>query len=187
MTIYNYHHETGEYIGEATADPSPLEPRVWLIPDYATDIAPPTTGENEVAAFAADGEWVIKSDYRGQLAWGLDDYDSEGIVINYIGPLIGVSLTRPPVPEEIQAERNAAASIKQWPNVQSFMAEFLPEEIHAIANSAIPEVITSRFLLSTWLGHVVSNDPRITQGLDILLHVGIITNERRQQIITVPT
>ena len=77
--------------------------------------------------------------------------------------------------------------VKQWPNVQSFMAEFLSEEIHAIANSTIPEVITSRFLLSTWLGHVVSNDPRIVQGLDILLHVGIITNERRQQIITVPT
>lgn len=85
------------------------------------------------------------------------------------------------------AAETLRATTKQWPNVQSFMAEFLPEEIHAIANSTIPEVITSRFLLSTWLGHVVSNDPRITQGLDILLHVGIITNERRQQIITVPT
>ena len=85
--------------------------------------------------------------------------------------------------EAAQAEE----SRKHWPNVQSFMAEFLSEETHAIANSTIPEVITSRFLLSTWLGHVVSNDPRIVQGLDILLHVGIITNERRQQIITVPT
>lgn len=83
--------------------------------------------------------------------------------------------------------RIAAESVRHWPNVQSFMAEFLPSETHAIANSTIPEVITSRFLLSTWLGHVVSNDPLITQGLDILLHVGIITNERRQQIITVPT
>ena len=86
-----------------------------------------------------------------------------------------------------EANEQATAAIKHWPNVQSFMAEFLSEEIHAIANATIPEVITSRFLLSTWLGHVVSNDPRITQGLDILLHVGIITNERRQQIITVPT
>lgn len=84
-------------------------------------------------------------------------------------------------------EAHAENFAKQWPNVQSFMADFLPEEIHAIANSTIPEVITSRFLLSTWLGLVVSNDPRIVQGLDILLHVGIITNERRQQIITVPT
>ncbi len=80
-------------------------------------------------------------------------------------------------------ESQAENFVKQWPNVQSFMAEFLPEEIHAIANSTISEVITARFLLSTWLGHVASNDPRIVQGLELLVLTSIITQERHDLIL----
>ncbi len=87
--------------------------------------------------------------------------------------------------EASSAEELAIQAIrKEWPNVQSFMAEFSPDEIESIANSVIPEVITARFLLSTWLGPVISTDPRIFGGLNLLAGVGIITEERREKIIS---
>lgn len=43
MNVYHYHPTTGEYVGQSEADPSPLEPGVFLVPAYATSVAPPST------------------------------------------------------------------------------------------------------------------------------------------------
>jgi hypothetical protein len=58
MKIYHYDFETGQYLGEGVADPSPLETDVWLIPAYATDVAPPETGVDEYAIFI-EGNWAV--------------------------------------------------------------------------------------------------------------------------------
>jgi hypothetical protein len=58
MKIYHYHFETGQYLGEGLADPSPLEEDVWLIPAWATEIEPPKVKDNE-HAFFIDNEWSI--------------------------------------------------------------------------------------------------------------------------------
>lgn len=53
-TIYNYHPQTGAFINEAPADESPLEPGVFLIPAFATDVPPPSKDHSW-----RDGKWVI--------------------------------------------------------------------------------------------------------------------------------
>jgi hypothetical protein len=58
MKIYHYDFETGQYLGDGVADPSPLEADVWLIPAHATEIAPPKTGVDEYAIFI-DNAWSI--------------------------------------------------------------------------------------------------------------------------------
>lgn len=58
-TIYNYNPETGVLIGTDVADPSPLEPGVFLIPAHATTEAPPPCGDGQRQAFR-NGGWVIE-------------------------------------------------------------------------------------------------------------------------------
>ena len=60
MRIYHYDHVTGEFLGAGSADPSPLEPDVYLIPANATDIAPPECGAGERSVFRA-AAWNIEA------------------------------------------------------------------------------------------------------------------------------
>lgn len=59
MTIYHYHHETGEYLGTGTADESPKEPGVYLIPAFATEEVPPEIPDGKRAVFVGD-HWTLE-------------------------------------------------------------------------------------------------------------------------------
>lgn len=58
MKIFNYHPTNGELIGESLADESPLETGVFLIPAFATDVAPPAPVAGKSIVFAG-GTWQI--------------------------------------------------------------------------------------------------------------------------------
>lgn len=59
MKIYHYDQHTGEYMGDGEAAADPLEPGRWLIPAWATTIAPPEAVEGKVRYF--DGlEWAYR-------------------------------------------------------------------------------------------------------------------------------
>ena len=60
MKLYNYDPNSGAYIGETTADESPLEPGVYLVPAAATTTPPPTAGSGEYARFTDDG-WQVEA------------------------------------------------------------------------------------------------------------------------------
>lgn len=56
--VYQLNWE-GIYIGPVKADPSPLEPGVWLIPGGCVEIAPPQIEPGKLARFT-DGAWSLE-------------------------------------------------------------------------------------------------------------------------------
>lgn len=69
-TVYAYHPQTGEYQGPTAADPSPLQPGVWLLPAYSTELQPPVTAERQAAVFS-NGSWSIMPDWRAVKLWSV--------------------------------------------------------------------------------------------------------------------
>lgn len=89
-TIFNFHPETHEFIGSATADESPLEPGVFLFPMYATETEPPEPSAHEIAVFEKK-KWKLKPDWRGVPLFSVSD--GSPVSIDQIGT----------VPADIQA------------------------------------------------------------------------------------
>lgn len=59
MNTYNYHPQTGELLGQAVADESPMEPGIYLLPAHATFIPAPSVSEGEVATWTGSGWNVV--------------------------------------------------------------------------------------------------------------------------------
>ena len=55
MQIYHY-DQSGLYLGDSAADPSPLEPGVFLIPAQATPVKPPSARDGFLRRFV-NGTW----------------------------------------------------------------------------------------------------------------------------------
>jgi len=77
------------------------------------------------------------------------------------------------------------ALAKKWENVQAFMAEFTMQEKAQIALSMDPTVAAVRLELTTWLSEVHADDPRVVMGLNKLVELGILTQSRRDTIISI--
>lgn len=59
MNIYNYHPIDMVFLGISQADPDPLQEGNWLIPAYATTVAPPQFGINEHPVWTGSA-WVLQ-------------------------------------------------------------------------------------------------------------------------------
>lgn len=60
MQIFHFDPATNAYLGTSMADESPLEPGVFLVPAYATEIEPPVCGEGQRVVF--DGAaWRVEA------------------------------------------------------------------------------------------------------------------------------
>ena len=83
--LYVHHPVTSEYLGTCAADPSPLEPGVWLHPANTTDQEPPETGENEAAVW--DGSaWQVVFDHRGATYYTRDGKQHEIDTLGMVPP-----------------------------------------------------------------------------------------------------
>lgn len=64
--VCNVHRGTGEFLGVSEADPSPLEPDVWLFPACSYQIEPPVLDAGFAALINRDGNgWEVVADHRG--------------------------------------------------------------------------------------------------------------------------
>jgi hypothetical protein len=106
MIIYKYNSIDFSFVFEDEAQQDPLDSNNYLIPGFATTIAPPTTGEHQAACFI-DGEWQIVENWIGieyYLPNGTKTYNDK------LGPLpTGATFTKPPA-TAIQ-NKNMASSL----------------------------------------------------------------------------
>jgi hypothetical protein len=73
---------------------------------------------------------------------------------------------------------------KRWPDAEAFVAEFTLPEMAAIGLSTDPIIAALRFLLSSWRSQVISDDPRVQAGMDALVQTGVLTEDRRVEILS---
>lgn len=64
--------EDGVYIGPVYADPSPLEPGVWLIPARCVEVPPPEIPKGMLAVWMAE-EWYLIEDLTGITVYSTRD------------------------------------------------------------------------------------------------------------------
>ncbi len=65
-SVCNVHRGTGEFMGVSPADPSPLEPGVWVDPAHSYRIAPPDFKAGFAALINRDSDgWDVVADHRG--------------------------------------------------------------------------------------------------------------------------
>lgn len=104
MKIHNYSKTTGEYLNTAPADESPLEPGVFIVPAFSTDIAPPEARPLFKAIFA-DGKWSVVADHRGEVWFDAQRQKHE---ISNLGVIPDTTWT-PTLPDPTSMELSAAA------------------------------------------------------------------------------
>lgn len=100
MRIWHYHPDNGPLLGEGLADPCQVEEGKWLIPAYATTIAPPAASAGRIPVF--DGaQWFTIPDHRGETWWLAGAIDNtQPVVVNFLGDPAakGLTATEPPAP-----------------------------------------------------------------------------------------
>lgn len=93
-----YHPLTREFIGASPADPSPLEPGVWLIPALAVLVAMPLRVTGFAPVLSPDGtSWDQVEDLRGQAAF--EKATGLPVTVTALGPLDdGYTFKQPATP-----------------------------------------------------------------------------------------
>lgn len=103
MDVYNFHPETGEYLGTSQADPNPVRPDNWLVPAFATR-APPPAAAKGFARVWTGGQWRQAPDHRGEQWWPKDAANNlaPSVTIDYLGDPTEKDLTsvEPPAPPQ---------------------------------------------------------------------------------------
>lgn len=103
-TLYAYDPISGLYTGPAQADPSPLEPGVWLHPANTTETMPPTAGDREAAVYRSGG-WSVVPDWRGH---GYYTADGKWHTITELGIAPPVDALDAPPPAPVADLKSAA-------------------------------------------------------------------------------
>jgi len=132
--VYQTDH-LGIFTGTTQADPSPLEPDVWLIPGGCVEEAPPMSGPHQVPRW--DGHrWQLISSYQGLTAYNTTT--GTPLVLERAGELpAGYTLS---VPGPGQVWRNG-----EWvDDIPATLVRRHSEQYHAI-NAACETTITGGF------------------------------------------
>lgn len=78
---------------------------------------------------------------------------------------------------------NQPVERKIWKNSAEFLSDFELTELAQIELSTDPTIAALRLILASWSGEVWGDDPRIQLGINKLVELGIITEERKGIIL----
>ncbi|MEX3614171.1 MAG: tail fiber assembly protein [Burkholderia gladioli] len=85
MLIHLYDQRSGAYTNSLMADEDPMHAGRWLIPGFATDVAPPDrTGATW--PFWKDGAWSLLPDYRGRALYRTDTGEPAQMTVAGVTP-----------------------------------------------------------------------------------------------------
>jgi hypothetical protein len=118
------------------------------------------------------------SQSRPEAQWSLsgDDYST----LQWVGP------GEPPTIDELEAAWAALQARKIWPTKAHFWDELTADEKAGILNSDHSGIKVLWSDLTMWPGEVWSDDTRIQQGLSGLVALGLLTAQRKDQILAKP-
>lgn len=127
MKVYHYCSNTGRYIGSSDAEPSPLEPDIWLVPANATIDQPPKAAAEELVVWTG-ARWIvtqlpgISTSYIPDIVELRDATDSvltaacaAAIVAGIVCDALGAPHTYPTEPTD-QANLNGAVTFSLLPD-----------------------------------------------------------------------
>lgn len=128
--VYQTDH-LGIYVGEAIADPSPLEDGVWLIPGGCIEQAPPAIPEHKAAHW--DGQrWKLIDSYLGLTAYNIQT--GEPVAIDRHGQLPPGYTLEVPAPGQIWKDG-------EWiDDIPAAVERLYQERIAAIDNACSREI-----------------------------------------------
>ncbi len=97
--VYNYDPSFYAFTGISHASPNPLEPGKYLIPAFATEIAPPESDEDNIPVFDEEtNTWSLVENHYGEKMY--NTLTKESFTIDFVGPVPeGYTLQAPPGPE----------------------------------------------------------------------------------------
>lgn len=135
MRIYDINKPDGTAINpagrEAPTDPMRGMPR---LPAGATDIAPPETGEKEIARWA-DDHWEVVPDWRGHVYWTEDGQRHEITELGIEPPTNALDEKPPETIDKLAARKQAEINAAR----DAALAEGLPRDI-----AGEPDVVQTR-------------------------------------------
>jgi hypothetical protein len=108
-------------------------------------------------------EWALTSNDYSTLEWS--------------GP------GEPPTLAELETAWQQIQNHKIWPDVQALMAAFTMQEMAAISLSVDPITAGLRLQLASWRSPVDPSHELVQTGLNNLVAIGILTAERKAEII----
>lgn len=75
-------------------------------------------------------------------------------------------------------------TVKTWTPLE-FLSRFTDAEMENIESLRVTDAgVRTFYRMASFAQEIVSNDPRTTQGLDYLVFVGVLTEQRKEQILS---
>lgn len=168
MKIYHYHPISGVLLSIGEAGPDPLQPENWLVPDFATDLAPQTITDYHVPVYL-DGIWLLLEDHRDKTV-----YHKQTLVkrkITEFGPLPDIETELSPGPDDIWDEETA-----RWQLDPAALNRHKSNRITAInqwRNQQEAENLVFTHAGRTWDGGIASKS-RMDETLALTKVIGVV-------------